>query len=109
MQRIGEPTELALRVFAEKVGLPSAAAAIKQAPSSASSSNAAASQQQQQQLRHPGEFVVNGHWAEAHPRIGTLEFSRDRKMMSVLAGADPEGSVGGKAPQHVLWTKVCGV
>ena len=38
-------------------------------------------------------------WKHAHPRVAVLDFSRDRKMMSVLAG----GSEGGA---FTLFTKV---
>ncbi|KAF8059661.1 CA1 [Scenedesmus sp. PABB004] len=79
--RIGEATELALRVFVEKVGLPGGA----------------------DPAGPPRECVANAHWAAAYARTGVLEFSRDRKMMSVLV----EGGGGAflltkGAPEAVL-------
>lgn len=74
-ERVGEPTEAALCVLAEKIGGMSSffeqGHADRQglhfdvAPSLLASSN------------------VN-KWRELHPRAATLEFSRDRKSMSVL-------------------------
>jgi P-type Ca2+ transporter type 2C len=66
-KRVGEPTEAALCVLAEKLGgvasaLTDAAAAV---PSALASAN------------------VNA-WRTYNPRLATLEFSRDRKSMSVL-------------------------
>lgn len=78
VQRIGESTELALRVFAEKVGLPS-----NMPPAAADS---------------PRDFVCNKYWQEHCSRVATLEFSRDRKMMSVLA-AQGDG-------RQMVWAKV---
>ena len=62
--RIGEPTEAALCVLAEKLGGKS------KKKSSLNSDQASAN--------------VNS-WRSAHPRTATLEFNRDRKSMSVLA------------------------
>ncbi len=101
MQRIGEPTELALRVFAEKVGLPQASAAEGSTPMNAAHSPAAnaahsslhvGKQHQPHQQQSTQDFVCNGHWQRVHPRTGTLDFARDRKMMSVLSAAEhPDG------------------
>eukprot|EP00195_Chlamydomonas_chlamydogama_P002978 CAMPEP_0202921722 /NCGR_PEP_ID=MMETSP1392-20130828/77545_1 /ASSEMBLY_ACC=CAM_ASM_000868 /TAXON_ID=225041 /ORGANISM="Chlamydomonas chlamydogama, Strain SAG 11-48b" /LENGTH=1097 /DNA_ID=CAMNT_0049615311 /DNA_START=39 /DNA_END=3331 /DNA_ORIENTATION=+ len=64
-QRIGEPTELALRAFCEKVGLPPSESPL------------------------PALLTCNAHWLATHPRTSVLEFTRDRKMMSVLVSCPP--------------------
>ncbi|KAI8472408.1 MAG: hypothetical protein J3K34DRAFT_453784 [Monoraphidium minutum] len=81
--RVGESTELALRVFVEKVGLPAGCL-----PPGA----------------HPGPHIVcNGWWQERWPRAGVLEFSRDRKMMSVLVSGEGRALLLVKgAPEAVL-------
>ena len=40
-----------------------------------------------------------GQWKHAHPRVAVLDFSRDRKMMSVLVS-------GGDGGAFTLFTKV---
>ncbi|KAF5842393.1 hypothetical protein DUNSADRAFT_7378 [Dunaliella salina] len=77
LQRIGESTEIALRVFAEKIGLPSSVRPDR--PISRS------------------QFGTNTFWQEHAERLALLEFSRDRKMMSVL--------VKGSDRQHNIWSK----
>jgi P-type Ca2+ transporter type 2C len=62
-RRIGEPTEAALKVLVEKIGVPG-----KEKPTS---KNAAAN-------------AASEHWAAQLKRVALLEFSRDRKSMSVL-------------------------
>ena len=61
--RLGEPTEAALKVLVEKMGLPSAE-------------------------RSTDPFLMvrqcNDHWNGKFRKLATLEFSRDRKCMSVL-------------------------
>lgn len=67
-QRIGEPTEAALCVLAEKIGGMANLDSDDQqstSPAVLSSANVLA-------------------WRDAHPRHATLEFNRDRKSMSVL-------------------------
>lgn len=69
-QRVGEPTEAALCVLAEKIGGMIAHQPDKDdnhynSPTFLASANVLA-------------------WREAHPRHATLEFNRDRKSMSVL-------------------------
>lgn len=64
---IGQPTEAALLVLAEKIGLADAAA--------------------QQKTRHSREKNATGvcsNYSSRYHRIATLEFDRDRKSMSVL-------------------------
>lgn len=69
---IGEPTEAALKVLAEKIGTGDASF----------DSNLG---NLEQGVR---AGAVNEYLAEQHPRLLTFEFSRDRKSMSVLARAD---------------------
>ena len=68
-QRVGEPTEAALCVLAEKIGgmaaPPEGDGTYQKSPAFLASANVLA-------------------WREAHPRHATLEFNRDRKSMSVL-------------------------
>jgi Ca2+-transporting ATPase len=64
-ERVGEPTEAALKVLAEKIGIPGEARP---------SDPALACMQ------------ANAHWAAAAPCNAILEFSRDRKSMSTLCG-----------------------
>ncbi|GLC38681.1 carbonic anhydrase [Pleodorina starrii] len=99
-QRIGEATELALRVFAEKVGLPAAVAdhpgplyVAGSAPGLAAAGAGSARR----------ELHCNAHWAERFNRNATLEFTRDRKMMSVLAVGDARSVLWCKgAPESIL-------
>jgi len=64
-ERVGEPTEAALKVLVEKIGVPGVA---KPADPALACSQA------------------NAHWAAANPQQAVLEFSRDRKSMSTLCG-----------------------
>lgn len=72
--RVGEPTEAALKILVEKIGHPEAAEdeSIRGQRSS-----------------DPGAVVqaVNNFYIESTNKIATLEFSRDRKSMSVLCGS----------------------
>lgn len=79
-RRIGEPTEAALYVLAEKVGGMSplhSKDGHKEESESINSSN-------------PGYLVSENvdEWRKTNPREATLEFSRDRKSMSVLCSKD---------------------
>jgi P-type Ca2+ transporter type 2C len=74
-ERVGEPTEAALCVLAEKIG--------------GMSSFFEQSHVDGQGLHFnvPPSVLANSNvnkWRELHPRAATLEFSRDRKSMSVL-------------------------
>ncbi|KAF9533483.1 Ca-transporting ATPase [Crepidotus variabilis] len=86
---IGEPTEAALRVLAEKIGCCDADVTKSLNDlSPAARANA-----------------VNEHFERVKPRVMTFEFSRDRKMMSVLVSNNGKG--GGSllvkgAPESVL-------
>ncbi|KZP20856.1 calcium-transporting ATPase [Athelia psychrophila] len=84
---IGEPTEAALKVLVEKIGCRDAAVS----KSLASLSHAARA------------CAVNEHLERTIPRLLTMEFSRDRKMMSVLAKLNGSGALLVKgAPEAVL-------
>ncbi|KDD72810.1 hypothetical protein H632_c2869p0, partial [Helicosporidium sp. ATCC 50920] len=63
LERTGEATEVALRVFCEKLGLPQGLGVAE---------------------KSLGGTPANAGWAEACPRVGGLEFSRDRRCMSSL-------------------------
>lgn len=84
---VGEPTEAALRVLAEKIGT--------------------------RNLEHTKSLetlppvvranAVNEYLEESIPRLLTFEFSRDRKMMSVLVKLNGSGALFVKgAPESVL-------
>jgi Ca2+-transporting ATPase len=77
-ERIGEPTEAALKVLVEKMGLPTV-----EPPSSAADA----------------AVVCNNAWMRAFKQQALLEFSRDRKSMGVLvtpvAGSDALPTVAG--------------
>ncbi|KAG2498687.1 hypothetical protein HYH03_003428 [Edaphochlamys debaryana] len=97
-QRIGEATELALRVFAEKVGLP-ASVGDHHGPLYVSSNSAAAGLG----AGRSREMHCNAHWAERFNRNATLEFTRDRKMMSVMAVGDARSVMWSKgAPESII-------
>lgn len=89
-QRIGEATEVALRVLAEKIGL--------------SGYSAMPSALQGIPLQERATYC-NDHWEQQHRKLYTLEFSRDRKMMSTLCTDAASGKltlfVKG-APENVL-------
>lgn len=84
---IGEPTEAALKVLAEKIGTGDASF----------DSNLG----NLEQSARAG--AVNEYLAEQHPRLLTFEFSRDRKSMSVLVrDADRAVLLVKGAPESVL-------
>jgi Ca2+ transporting ATPase len=84
---VGEPTEAALKVLTEKLGCPDA-----ELTKSLSSLSPA--------LR---ANAVNDYYERTIPRLLTFEFSRDRKMMSVLVRTNGTGSLFAKgAPESVL-------
>ncbi|KAK4277395.1 hypothetical protein QN277_015400 [Acacia crassicarpa] len=68
-EKIGESTEVALRVLAEKVGLPG----FDSMPSALNMLG-----------KHERASYCNHYWEEQFRKIDMLDFSRDRKMMSVL-------------------------
>ncbi|KAG9017088.1 hypothetical protein FRB90_001818 [Tulasnella sp. 427] len=88
---VGEPTEAALKVLAEKIGC--ADASVMKELSSLSPADRAS--------------AVNGYYESAIPRLLTFEFSRDRKMMSVLVKRKGSKGMSGQlfakgAPESVL-------
>ena len=89
---IGEPTECALKVMAEKFGIPQEAAA---AAANGSTTTRKAT------VDHMED--ANRYYESYLPRLATYEFSRDRKSMSVLAGPShsPVLLVKG-APESIL-------
>lgn len=68
-EKIGESTEVALRVLAEKVGLPG----FDSMPSAL-----------HMLTKHERASYCNQYWGSQFKKVSVLEFSRDRKMMSVL-------------------------
>lgn len=68
-EKIGESTEVALRVLAEKVGLPG----FDSMPSAL-----------HMLTKHERASYCNQYWESQFKKVSVLEFSRDRKMMSVL-------------------------
>ncbi|TKY74962.1 Calcium-transporting ATPase 3, endoplasmic reticulum-type [Spatholobus suberectus] len=80
-EKIGESTEVALRVLAEKVGLPG----FNSMPSALN-----------MLTKHERASYCNHYWEEQFRKIYVLEFSRDRKMMSVLCSRNQ---------MHVLFSK----
>ncbi|KAG5647125.1 hypothetical protein DXG03_001080 [Asterophora parasitica] len=84
---IGEPTEAALKVLVEKIGCTDAE--VTKSLSSLSEGARA--------------NAVNDHFERSIPRLLTFEFSRDRKMMSVLVKLQGTGALFVKgAPESVL-------
>ncbi|TFK42951.1 Ca-transporting ATPase [Crucibulum laeve] len=84
---VGEPTEAALKVLAEKIGCRDAE--VTKSLSDLTSSVRA--------------DAVNEHFERSIPRLLTFEFSRDRKMMSVLVKLNGGGALFVKgAPESVL-------
>lgn len=87
-EKIGESTEVALRVFSEKVGLPG----FDSMPSALNmlSKNERAS-------------YCNHYWENQFKKVSVLEFSRDRKMMSVLCSRKNMGIMFAKgAPESIF-------
>ncbi|XP_027148407.1 calcium-transporting ATPase 3, endoplasmic reticulum-type [Coffea eugenioides] len=68
-EKIGESTEVALRVLAEKIGLPG----FDSMPSALNMLS-----------KHERASYCNRYWENQFKKISVLEFSRDRKMMSAL-------------------------
>lgn len=84
---VGEPTEAALKVLAEKIGCPD-----KELTVSLSSLPPVTR-----------ASAVNDFYERRIPRLLTFEFSRDRKMMSVLVKLNGTGALFVKgAPESVL-------
>lgn len=84
---VGEPTEGALRVLAEKIGSPEI------------DFNLQSTRLPRQDKMH----CVTKYYEERNPRLATYEFSRDRKSMSVLVGQGKRQRLLVKgAPESIL-------
>lgn len=68
-EKIGESTEVALRVLTEKIGLPG----FDSMPSALNMLS-----------KHERASYCNRYWESQFKKVSLLEFSRDRKLMSVL-------------------------
>ncbi|XP_038886243.1 calcium-transporting ATPase 3, endoplasmic reticulum-type isoform X1 [Benincasa hispida] len=87
-EKIGESTEVALRVFAEKVGLPG----FTSMPSALNMLS-----------KHERASYCNHHWESQFKKISALEFSRDRKMMSILCSRNQSHILFSKgAPESII-------
>lgn len=87
-EKIGESTEVALRVFAEKVGLPG----FDSMPSALNLLS-----------KHERASYCNHYWENQFKKVSVLEFSRDRKMMSVLCSRKHVGIMFSKgAPESII-------
>lgn len=87
-EKIGESTEVALRVLGEKIGIPGFDS-IQTALNMLS--------------KHERAAYCNRHWENQFKRVSLLEFSRDRKMMSVLCSSkDMEIMFSKGAPESIL-------
>ena len=87
-EKIGESTEVALRVLAEKIGLPGF--------------DAMPSALRQLSNMERAAYCAT-YWKGQFRRVAALEFSRDRKMMSVLATRKGQSILFTKgAPEAVL-------
>ncbi|KAE8057039.1 hypothetical protein FH972_013761 [Carpinus fangiana] len=87
-EKIGESTEVALRVLTEKVGLPGF-------DSMPSALNMLSS--------HERASYCNHYWENQFKKISVLDFSRDRKMMSVLCSQKQRQIIFSKgAPESII-------
>jgi len=93
-KRVGEPTEASLKVLVEKIGLPD---------------GAAQKTLLDRRFVDPAETAqaVNNHWKNQYSVLATLEFSRDRKSMSVITKAIKNSSAANEllvkgSPEGIL-------
>ncbi|XP_022768630.1 calcium-transporting ATPase 3, endoplasmic reticulum-type isoform X1 [Durio zibethinus] len=87
-EKIGESTEVALRVLAEKVGLPG----FDSMPSALNMLS-----------KHERASYCNHYWENQFKKVSVLEFSRDRKMMSVLCSHKQTDIMFSKgAPESII-------
>ncbi|OEL38425.1 Calcium-transporting ATPase 3, endoplasmic reticulum-type [Dichanthelium oligosanthes] len=87
-EKIGESTEVALRVLVEKVGLPG----FDSMPSALN-----------MLTKHERASYCNRYWENQFRKMSVLEFSRDRKMMSVLCSRKQQEIMFSKgAPESVM-------
>ncbi|KAL6504312.1 Calcium-transporting ATPase 3, endoplasmic reticulum-type [Orobanche gracilis] len=87
-EKIGESTEVALRVLAEKIGLPG----FDSMPSALSMLS-----------KHERASYCNRYWEDQFKKVSVLDFTRDRKMMSVLCNRKQIQIMFSKgAPESIL-------
>ncbi|GER31105.1 calcium-transporting ATPase 3 family protein [Striga asiatica] len=87
-EKIGESTEVALRVLAEKIGLPG----FDSMPSALNMLS-----------KHERASYCNRYWEDQFKKVSVLEFTRDRKMMSVLCNRKQVQIMFSKgAPESIL-------
>ncbi|XP_048444311.1 calcium-transporting ATPase 3, endoplasmic reticulum-type isoform X1 [Pyrus x bretschneideri] len=87
-EKIGESTEVALRVLAEKIGLPG----FDSMPSSLNVLS-----------KHERASYCNRYWEDHFKKISVADFSRDRKMMSVLCSRNQLQIMFSKgAPESII-------
>ncbi|WCJ35569.1 Sarcoplasmic/endoplasmic reticulum calcium ATPase 1 [Euphorbia peplus] len=87
-EKIGESTEVALRVLAEKIGLPG----FDSMPSALN-----------MLTKHERASYCNHYWENEFKKVSALEFSRDRKMMSVLCSRKQTAVIFSKgAPESII-------
>ncbi|CAH9077838.1 unnamed protein product [Cuscuta epithymum] len=87
-EKIGESTEVALRVLAEKIGLPG----FDSMPSALNMLS-----------KHERASYCNRYWESQFKKVSSLDFSRDRKMMSVLCSRKQMDIMFSKgAPESIL-------
>ncbi|PKI72457.1 hypothetical protein CRG98_007124 [Punica granatum] len=87
-EKIGESTEVALRVLVEKVGLPG----FDSMPTALNVLS-----------KHDRASYCNHYWENQFKKVSVLEFSRDRKMMSVLCSRKHMELMFSKgAPESIL-------
>ncbi|KAI3958883.1 hypothetical protein MKX01_023559 [Papaver californicum] len=87
-EKIGESTEVALRVLAEKVGIPG----FDSMPSALSMLS-----------NHERASYCNHYWENEFKKVSVLDFSRDRKMMSALCSLKQQGILFSKgAPESII-------
>ncbi|KAI5655174.1 hypothetical protein M9H77_32361 [Catharanthus roseus] len=87
-EKIGESTEVALRVLVEKIGLPG----FDSMPSALNMLS-----------KHERASYCNRYWENQFKKISVLEFSRDRKMMSILCSRKQMEIMFSKgAPESIL-------
>ncbi|KAJ9166350.1 hypothetical protein P3X46_021121 [Hevea brasiliensis] len=87
-EKIGESTEVALRALAEKVGIPG----FDSMPSALHVLS-----------KHERASYCNHYWENQFKKVSILEFSRDRKMMSVLCSRKQTEIMFSKgAPESII-------
>lgn len=87
-EKIGESTEVALRVLAEKIGIPG----FDSMPSALNMLS-----------KLDRASYCNHYWENQFKKVSVLEFSRDRKMMSVLCSRKQSTTMFSKgAPESIL-------